>query len=218
MPVLDGFAATAAIRKRELQQPNIPRQNIVALTANALQGDRERCLNAGMNDYLTKPINSATLKSCLRKWLEETEDTEGSDQASVESADDTAPSPDNEVDISDLPMLDSRVFNELRSMCEQASPGFYDSLLEKYIGSANQDLQNLKTAIEKQDGYTLRESAHRLKSSSGNWGGTRVAKLCQTLERSCEEGYVDQADALVDTLHIEVDALIETLMINKRAA
>jgi CheY-like chemotaxis protein len=68
MPVMDGFTATAAIREREAREAR-PRQVIVAMTANAMEGDRELCLAAGMDDYLTKPFNLGALLAVMKKWL-----------------------------------------------------------------------------------------------------------------------------------------------------
>jgi len=69
MPVLDGFEASRAIRKIEIQK-NIQAIPIIALTANALKGDRERCLEAGMNDYITKPIDVDALNALLAKYID----------------------------------------------------------------------------------------------------------------------------------------------------
>ena len=69
MPEMDGFAASMAIRQHE-QAANMPRVPIIALTANAMQGDRERCLASGMDDYLTKPFNKAALRNVIAKWLD----------------------------------------------------------------------------------------------------------------------------------------------------
>lgn len=68
MPVMDGFAATAAIRALELRQGRL-RQAIVALTADALEGDSDRCLAGGMDDYLSKPFGLADLRAVLERWL-----------------------------------------------------------------------------------------------------------------------------------------------------
>jgi CheY-like chemotaxis protein len=66
MPVMDGYEASRAIRALKTEARNVP---IIALTANALEGDRERCLAAGMNDYLTKPLKRERLRTALEQWL-----------------------------------------------------------------------------------------------------------------------------------------------------
>lgn len=66
MPEMDGFAATAHIRAGDVQNPDVP---VIAMTAHALQGDRERCLAAGMNDYISKPVQLSTLRTVLERWL-----------------------------------------------------------------------------------------------------------------------------------------------------
>jgi len=70
MPNLDGFAATTAIRTREQEQPSARRIPVIALTANAMEGDRERCLAAGMDDYLVKPLRAGVLYTVLKRWHE----------------------------------------------------------------------------------------------------------------------------------------------------
>ncbi|MEK7758717.1 MAG: response regulator [Pseudomonadota bacterium] len=70
MPNLDGYAATAAIRAREQEQPGARRLPVIALTANAMEGDRERCLAAGMDDYLAKPLRAGELYAVLKRWYE----------------------------------------------------------------------------------------------------------------------------------------------------
>jgi len=166
MPVMDGFAATSAIRDCESNRDDNYRQVIVALTANALEGDRQRCLDAGMDDYLSKPISSIQLRKCLFKWLTQF-DAPQAIPAAEESIDAPTEEPTNS-----SPILDPSVYGEVVAMCENASEGFYDRLVIKYRDSAAEDLSSLQSAIDAQDAETIRKSAHRLKSSSGNVGNS----------------------------------------------
>ena len=216
MPVMDGFAATTEIRKMESSRHDGFRQPIVALTANALEGDRERCINAGMDDYLSKPISTAELKMCLQKWLPQDAAANDADAGETESTPTAERSGESAVD--ELPIINQDIYEQVLTMCEQASAGFYDRLMEKYRSSAEEDLESIQTAIAAQDSETIRTSAHRLKSSSGNWGGVRVSDLCQKIESAGRDKDVDLAASLFDNLKNEVDTLINELDDHQRAA
>jgi len=217
MPVMDGFEATAEIRRHEALSTDPYRQVIIALTANALEGDRERCLNAGMSDYLSKPISSSQLRRCLTSWLK-------SIDAENPSNPNTQPSKQNPMTLktqsseaktlSSTNVLDMSVYQEVLDMSTNASEGFYDRLLVKYIDNANTDLSTLHDAIEAPNYETLSASAHRLKSSSGNWGGVRVAELCQALESLGKQEQLDNAQELLLQLREEVTSLINALTEN----
>ena len=103
-------------------------------------------------------------------------------------------------------------------MCEQASDGFYDRLMEKYLQSSAEDLDSIQNAITEKDGETVRTSAHRLKSSSGNWGGVRVSDLCQRIESAGRDNDIGLASTLVEELIAEVHSLIGELHGHQRAA
>ena len=71
MPVMDGFEATGVLRLKEQQQNQKQRIPIIAITANALEGERQRCLDAGMDDYISKPFNQDDLRVILQRWLDQ---------------------------------------------------------------------------------------------------------------------------------------------------
>ncbi len=236
MPVMDGFAATAAIREREAHQKGDFIQPIVALTANALEGDRQRCIDAGMSDYLSKPVSTAELRLCLQKWLIKQENTlspeihtESSTESSIENTSvERSAAPErstpysNSTSFSDissnLPVIDHSVYQEVVAMCEQASDGFYDRLITKYIDSSAEDIESIKQAITEANGSAIKASAHRLKSSSSNWGGARVADLCQRLENAGRDETLDDAPKLFEALTVELDTLIGELFDQQNAA
>ncbi len=231
MPIMDGFAATSAIRQRELHSGDSFRQPIVALTANALEGDRERCIGAGMDDYLSKPVSSAELRMCLQKWLPHSEDATAIDETLSAAANvsntDAVVSIDSNVSVAaseastshdKLPVIDQVVYQELLSMCEQASEGFYDRLASKFVDSSAHDLTNIEDAMQHSDSEKLRLAAHRLKSSSANWGGVRVSRLCQQLENAGREEELGNLPTLLVELKKEVNVLIESLHVERKAA
>ena len=245
MPVLDGFAATARIREMETENSGRKRMPIIALTANAMEGYREKCLNAGMDEYLSKPISSKELIKKLSQWLKPAsveKDSAGdieklkamdqsvrSDPSAVLSGNEqspdataipeTEPETDPETDIEEVEFIDEAVFAELLTMCEQAPPGFYNRLIDKYDSSANEDITQLREAIETDDAACVGSCAHRLKSSSANWGAKRLASACQNLELAGKAAQLDNASELLEKIEVEFEeVLIKLKSRSSRAA
>ncbi len=164
MPIVDGFEATRRIRE---QQPASQRTPIVALTANALQGDRERCMAAGMDDYLTKPFSRNALREIIDRWVP--------DKGQVPST--------GERDMSSAPpagVIDDQVLADVRAMDTNGT------LVSGIIALFQQDGAKLVVAIrdarERGDAAALAFSAHTLKSSSGCVGAKDVMQLCAQFE------------------------------------
>ena len=220
MPVLDGFAASREIRERERAAGDGRHVPIVALTANALEGDREACLEAGMDEYLTKPVSATRLIEQLSVWLEtepdtadtaDTADTEGAQHPAVpaaaraeersSSAEETSTAPvaaaplherAAEPDDAD-PVLDREVYDALVEMADEAPAGFLAELLAAYRASAAEDLEGVRAGLASGDAASVASRAHRLKSSSANWGARRLAACCQTVENTARAGDLEAA-------------------------
>ncbi len=218
MPVMDGFAATKIIRQREAERDDGHEQTIIALTANALQGDRERCLDGGMSDYLSKPVSMAQLRTSLRSHLGEDARPSAEQQAKAGDVANTKATKSIDEEASGLPIIDNDVYQEVVAMCAQANAGFYEKLVDKYTSSSAEDLAAIEQAITHDDAETVRTSAHRLKSSSGNWGGVRVADLCQQLETAGHDGDLSNASTLFLALQKETAALLDALSTQQKAA
>ena len=162
MPVMDGFEATRALRERE-QATAAPRAIVIALTANSLEGDRERCLQAGMDDYISKPVVTDTLRETLLRWLPPALTT----SAAIDN---------------DLPALDVRVIDGIRATSgEQAAP-LLRELAQRYASNFERDVQALRAALETHDVRAARQLATRLKSSSSTLGAYALAARCQVIE------------------------------------
>ena len=214
MPVLDGFEATAEIRRREAARGDGARVPIIALTANALEGDRERCLAAGMDEYLAKPVSSRELGDALARWLPET----GSSRASAARPEDDATGPATAAPsaplsaaptplrgaagpVGDEPAeLDENTFADVLAMAAEAPEGFLERLVETFREGAREDLAEIERGLAAGDAALVASRAHRLKSSAANWGGARLAARCQTLESAAKADDLDAARAEVEPM------------------
>lgn len=176
MPVLDGYSATRRWREIE-QERNVERRlPIVAMTANAMAGDRQKCLDAGMDDYLAKPVTRNELEQCVARW-------KGSNLAVPE----TLP-PAAQLAERSPPVLDGGVLGELR---EVLGPEV-DRIVTVYLEDAPRLIAQLERAAVDNDPIALRVAAHTLKSSSANVGATTLADAARDLEHGARDGTLAQ--------------------------
>jgi len=175
MPVLDGYAATQAIREWEANIPDHKHLPIVALTAHALPEDRRRCLSVGMDDYLTKPFSMGELRTVLSCWLPMSDTTiEAEDESSASNAASNDAIRQNaleaivELDPEDGKELASRVINVYR----ENSAELIDVIAE---------------ALSQGDVEKIHSTAHALKSSSGNVGADRLVEMCRSMETAARK-------------------------------
>jgi CheY-like chemotaxis protein len=178
MPVLDGYGATREIRRREDGGTRIP---IIAMTASAMRGDREHCLAAGMDDYLTKPLRLDDLDRVLDAWVRPHEGA-GAGIAG--------------------PPVGQDALTHLREVL--GDPGLVADVIELFCTDATRRLDDLDVALAMADFVGLRRTAHTLKGSSANVGAVGVTQLAERAERSAEDGDGDGAAEAVARLHDEV--------------
>jgi two-component system sensor histidine kinase/response regulator len=177
MPVMDGYAATQAIRAFELEAHRV-RVPIVALTANALDGGRERCIAAGMDDFLTKPFTIAQLRSGLEHW------THKHLPAAVPAKIQHDESIDNDV------TLNSRAIDAIRAL---RSPDLLKRIIDLYEQRSPSLIQAGNIAANERNAVNLSIAAHELKSSSSNLGGERMARMCKDCEAAARKFDMDTA-------------------------
>jgi two-component system sensor histidine kinase/response regulator len=204
MPEMDGYAATRAIR--EMEKPGGVRIPIVAMTANALTGDREKCLAAGMDDYIPKPVTKRALEEAIARWLP---------AAGAEIQDPRAARAD---DSGCDPPIDLEVLSSLREGDGRGAGEFLASLIELFLRDAPRSLATLREALEKIDAEVLRSSAHALKGSSATMGATRMAEMCARLESHGARGTLDGAGAVMTSLDAEFSRVREALEAARPAA
>jgi two-component system sensor histidine kinase/response regulator len=171
MPELDGFATTTEIRRRE---QNTRHTIVVAVTAHAMKGERERCLAAGMDDYLSKPVSLERLADVMERWLSSPVD------GSPESVPRTAQSHLAEEAV---PTVDATVLAHLREL-EADVPGLLQDVLSTFLRETPVRLAKLAGAISTEDHAAVQAVAHSLKGSAGSIGAQRMLELCTRLEGS----------------------------------
>jgi two-component system sensor histidine kinase/response regulator len=205
MPVMDGFAATSEIRREE-QDAGRPRTlPIIAITANALQGDREACLAAGMDDYLSKPFTQAQLAGVIGRWIA----LPLSSSVHHDQAVPTLPPEAREVIQRDV--INARALENIRALSQQGGDALVRKVVRAYVGDVPQHLRTLRQAVGGQDADTLRRVAHSLKSASANVGADTLARLCKDLEQMGRNASVTGAATLLTDMEEEFQAVRQSL-------
>jgi len=176
MPVMDGFQATAAIRARDDTLAEIP---IVAITAQAMQGDRERCLMAGMNDYIVKPLDPAALRDALLRWVPIAQERKGPTAA--------ARVPRKDIDQAQQG-LDPVVVARLRELAAGTEPKLFEQIYQSFVKDGEARLQVMQQALDSGDSDAVRRMAHALKGAAANVGAQHVASMAQQLYQEAAAG------------------------------
>ncbi len=185
MPVMDGYQATEAIRRGQADSPQ--RLPIIAMTANSMEGDRDKCLEAGMDDYLSKPYTPAQLETMLARWL--TPPTHDPAAANNLATADAAAAEESERAIN-LQFLQQ--FQEL-----DPSGDLVKKIMQIFLDTAGDALRQIEQAVAAGDADGLRRCAHTLKSSSANVGAETLSKVFRQLEALGKEGSLEEAKSLL---------------------
>jgi CheY-like chemotaxis protein len=184
MPVMNGFEATERIRDRERRR-GVPRVPIVAMTAHAMKGDREKCLGAGMDDYLAKPIKKADLLGVIRRIR----------AGSVH-----------------LPEAGAGAFDPVVAM-EQAEGdrSLFSEIVQLFIADCPALLGRAEEALRLNDAKSLAEAVHTLKGSVANFGASGAMKLAGQIESLLRNGEMEGVDGLWTSLRLELETLQASL-------
>ncbi len=205
MPVMDGYEATRALRRAEADKQFGPRRPhyVIALTANAMLGDREKCFAAGMDDFLTKPIDRDAMAAALRRASAK---LKNGDDLTPDGTD--SPKPTGEIEAgAKQPVLDPTTIGTFRSLRVSGEPDPVAELIDLLLTDLPMRLQAILDAVARQDMAALKAVAHTLKGSANNIGGRRLAALCEGLERKASVGDWDGASAQSAGLAAEIEAL-----------
>mgnify|MGYP002784199089 CR=1 FL=1 len=224
MPVMDGYTATRSRRTLE-QEKNLPRIPIIAMTANAMAGDREKCLASGMDDYMSKPLNRGLLEQTIRKWMPKGKRAEPAaaplqqptpapvsplptpapavqPQAAPPQAN-PAPVPTRLSEPVRLtpqaPAINESIVNELIDVMGSE----FTSLVKVYLEDTPKNLQILNSAAERGDVQAMIAPAHSLKSTSANLGAMALSDLAKLIEHGARSGTLRDTAGMARQASIE---------------
>jgi two-component system, sensor histidine kinase and response regulator len=181
MPVMDGLTATQDIRRREAGSGD--RMPIIALTANAMEANRERCLAAGMDDFLPKPFTQVQLAAVLGRWAPVAQ-APRHDEAVLAAGETHAMTSAATAAAMDIAVIDTEV---LRNIAALGRPTLLGSLIDLYLEHSRPLLETIESAIRGREPAGLAEALHTLKSSSANLGGARLTELLRECEAFAQE-------------------------------
>jgi two-component system sensor histidine kinase/response regulator len=192
MPEMDGFEATRAIRSGKAGALN-PRIPIIAMTAHALKGDRGRCLEAGMDDYISKPIAPQALADALEKWVDK-----GEEQRSVGAAPrGDALSPAG-LPVFDRPALSDRILGD-EDLIKQ--------IIAIFLEDIPKQLQLLKDLLDRRDTESAGKQAHAIKGAAANVGGMALSAVAGRMEKAGLAGQFEEIAALLPEMNRQFDLL-----------
>ena len=191
MPVMDGYAATAAIRALPEDRRRVP---ILALTANALQGDEAKCLAAGMDGFLTKPLTFQQIATMLGRWLPAASAAVAAAPAAGTAATSGA--------------IDMRQIATLRDIGARAGTDLVSEVLQTFLEEAEPQWTRLEAAVVARDAPILARCAHAMKSCCANLGAEQLSTLYRRLEAMGRNDQIDEARTLLQELRRAHEAVI----------
>jgi len=213
MPVMDGYSATRAIRDREAaasfpwQQTDTACQPvpIIALTAHVMTGDREKCLDYGMNDYLCKPFNLDALIQVLGHWLQK---PAVSGMPREERAAPCEP-------LAGGLTLDRTVLNALQVLHKEGSADFLVRIIDCYAVSSGKLMDSLRQSAAQRDALGVMHAVHSLKSSSASLGAAKLAAICDDLEIAARAEKLECIGELLESVESEYPLFLDALRVEQ---
>jgi len=223
MPEMDGFEATRRIRQWEVEKGgHIP---IIAMTAHALKGDRERCIESGMDDYVSKPLQPQALITAIDRWVQPRDEEperagERRPEAILISEQDTkTKSDDSPPQIVEQQIIE-RENTDLPMDIEGALPRFsndkkfFAEMCREFIEHLSTRIEVMRTALQAGDVTSLNRHAHSLKGLSANFNASTISSLAGELEQQTGQGDKTAAPALIDKIESESKRLIKYVRVN----
>jgi CheY-like chemotaxis protein len=190
MPVMDGFEATAILREKQKKKGILT--PIIAMTAHALSGDRERCLKAGMDDYVSKPFRPEELFRAVEQFS-------GADSAPEDQPPTQAPETNVVFD------------RETAQSFTDGDPELYADMLDIFLEECPKMVRTLKAAMGDRDAKLMGDAAHNIKGSAGIFGSKNIVRLAQEIELQARAGETDLALKLSEELQTALKGLVSAV-------
>jgi CheY-like chemotaxis protein len=182
MPNMDGYEVTKTIRDQEKKTGNhIP---IIAMTANAMKGDRQKCLDAGMDDYIAKPIRRKELRIIVSRWTRGRAAVSVTEPVSVSA-------PGN-------PEINEEIINSLRAMGDD----FFSEIMRRFLSDTEGDIEQIGSSFASGDMRKLHDAACGLRGASSTIGAKRLETICRDLQHKSENNDTDVMDAMIELLDV----------------
>jgi CheY-like chemotaxis protein/HPt (histidine-containing phosphotransfer) domain-containing protein len=234
MPEMDGMEATKEIRRHEAmkgkdEEPftdsSIPasssllvtshrRTPIVAVTANAFSDDRDQCLAAGMDDFLTKPVSRDQLERVIQHWIPDRRKASLSEETVYSQTTGPLLPPTTNTSAVQEPSsysLDSIILQELRNLGGTEVPEFFLTVVDQFLTDLPRHMNAIRLAVEQQDTDEIRKAAHACKGSCRSIGATSLAEVSNELEVLGREGNLERATVIWERWIIEQDRTRQAL-------
>ncbi len=217
MPQMDGLTATRRIREEWQNRPETA-PKIIAITAYAMEGDRKKCFDAGMDGYITKPFRIKALAQALEqcqsgKLQNDSRDWEQSTFVSDTLFGSNALPPRSEATKT---ILDRQILDSLRDMAGSKAAAMLSLIIGNYLEDAPERLQELRDAVVEGNPDGLRQAAHSLRSSSANLGAVTFSNLLKELENLGRAGTTDTAETFLNAVEREYEKVITALELERK--
>jgi HPt (histidine-containing phosphotransfer) domain-containing protein len=196
---MDGYEAAAKIRKLEKASGlHLP---IIAVTANAMKNEKERCLSVGMDDYISKPISGPDLIELIEKWLPGSQGKSKKSEAFMDS--------------NQLNLVDEQVLEQLRQMGLETKSDLLGEVIAIFLAEGQAKVKDIKRLIAENNLPMAAKQAHHFKSSCNGVGAQTLAKFCQEIEINCKRGHTKPLEELI--LHMSNDFALVKAYLNSKA-